>query len=68
MSNKKNQQPLAQPVKQTAPLNPSQIKPAFPKSTMALDSAVQVRPAFPKRTMVLESFDPKTCDNKKSGK
>ena len=58
-----SQQPAA------TPPTTQQAKPAFPKSTMTMDSvsADKSKPAFPKSSLSLESFDPKAGTGK-SGK
>lgn len=70
-----NQKPVQQTTNQSQPAPASstptqQAKPAFPKSTMVMDSisSDKAKPAFPKSSMALESFDPKASDNKKPGK
>lgn len=52
----------------TAKPSQTQVKPAFPKSTMAMDSALKAKPNFPGSTLVLEAYDPLAGSKNKTGK
>jgi hypothetical protein len=69
-SSSTNQSATQTPQAPAALANPSQtqVTPAFPKSTMAMDSALKTKPNFPGSTFALEAYDPLEGSKNKTGK